>query len=246
MWIGPVGFAETNSRLIRRPANVSLRPYVARRLVVVFGCGGDRDPGKRQMMGAIAAEKADRVIVTDDNPRSEEPAAIRAAILHRAKTAHPPDHLEATSLEQNRFAWALFSAREHRSHHHARCTSRECLHDITRVLHAAVGDDGDIACTFHGIEDRRELRNADARHNARRADRARANANFHRIDTTLDECGSALARSNVADDQLHIGERLACERGCLENAVAMTVRRIDHQHVSASIDQRFRALHVAT
>ena len=59
----------------------ALRPYVTGRLVVVFGCGGDRDAGKRPMMGAIAAEKADRVIVTDDNPRSEEPAAIRAAIL---------------------------------------------------------------------------------------------------------------------------------------------------------------------
>jgi UDP-N-acetylmuramoyl-L-alanyl-D-glutamate--2,6-diaminopimelate ligase len=65
----------------------ALRPYVARRLVVVFGCGGDRDPGKRQLMGAIAAEKADRVIVTDDNPRSEEPAAIRAAILRASPGA---------------------------------------------------------------------------------------------------------------------------------------------------------------
>ena len=49
----------------------ALRPYVTGRLVVVFGAGGDRDRGKRPMMGAIAAEKADRVIVTDDNPRSE-------------------------------------------------------------------------------------------------------------------------------------------------------------------------------
>ena len=59
----------------------ALRPYVSGRLVVVFGAGGDRDQGKRPLMGAIAAEKADRVIVTDDNPRSENPAAIRAAIL---------------------------------------------------------------------------------------------------------------------------------------------------------------------
>ncbi len=53
----------------------------------MFGAGGDRDQGKRPMMGEIAAEKADRVIVTDDNPRSEEPAAIRAAILAAAPGA---------------------------------------------------------------------------------------------------------------------------------------------------------------
>ncbi len=59
----------------------TLRPYCSGRLVCVFGCGGDRDRGKRPIMGAIAAAKADIVIVTDDNPRSEDPAAIRAAIL---------------------------------------------------------------------------------------------------------------------------------------------------------------------
>jgi UDP-N-acetylmuramoyl-L-alanyl-D-glutamate--2,6-diaminopimelate ligase len=65
----------------------ALRPYVCGRLIVVIGAGGDRDPGKRPMMGAIAAELADRVIVTDDNPRSENPAAIRAAILAAAPGA---------------------------------------------------------------------------------------------------------------------------------------------------------------
>jgi UDP-N-acetylmuramoyl-L-alanyl-D-glutamate--2,6-diaminopimelate ligase len=65
----------------------ALRPYVAGRLIVVFGAGGDRDAGKRPMMGAIAAEKADHVIVTDDNPRSEKPAAIRAEILAAARGA---------------------------------------------------------------------------------------------------------------------------------------------------------------
>jgi UDP-N-acetylmuramoyl-L-alanyl-D-glutamate--2,6-diaminopimelate ligase len=65
----------------------ALRPYVGGKLVVVFGAGGDRDAGKRPLMGAIASEKADSVIVTDDNPRSEEPAAIRAAILKAAPGA---------------------------------------------------------------------------------------------------------------------------------------------------------------
>jgi UDP-N-acetylmuramoyl-L-alanyl-D-glutamate--2,6-diaminopimelate ligase len=57
------------------------------KLVVVFGAGGDRDPGKRPIMGRVAAENADVVFVTDDNPRSENAADIRAAILAEAPGA---------------------------------------------------------------------------------------------------------------------------------------------------------------
>ena len=67
----------------------ALRPHVAGHLVVVFGCGGDRDRGKRPLMGEIAGRLADQAIVTDDNPRSEDPAAIRREIL-----AALPDALE--------------------------------------------------------------------------------------------------------------------------------------------------------
>jgi UDP-N-acetylmuramoyl-L-alanyl-D-glutamate--2,6-diaminopimelate ligase len=65
----------------------ALRPFVKGRLVCVVGCGGDRDRGKRPLMGRIASEKADLVIVTDDNPRSEDPAAIRAEVMKDAPGA---------------------------------------------------------------------------------------------------------------------------------------------------------------
>jgi UDP-N-acetylmuramoyl-L-alanyl-D-glutamate--2,6-diaminopimelate ligase len=65
----------------------ALRPFARGRLICVFGCGGDRDRGKRPIMGQIASEKADVVIVTDDNPRTEQAAAIRAEILAAAPGA---------------------------------------------------------------------------------------------------------------------------------------------------------------
>ncbi|WP_146343907.1 UDP-N-acetylmuramoyl-L-alanyl-D-glutamate--2,6-diaminopimelate ligase [Falsiphaeobacter marinintestinus] len=65
----------------------ALRPHVMGRLIAIVGAGGDRDAGKRPLMGQAAVENADIVIVTDDNPRSEDPAAIRAAVLQGAPEA---------------------------------------------------------------------------------------------------------------------------------------------------------------
>ncbi len=65
----------------------ALRPHAEGRLVVVFGCGGDRDPGKRPEMGRIACGLADSVIVTDDNPRGEDPAEIRGQIVAACPSA---------------------------------------------------------------------------------------------------------------------------------------------------------------
>jgi UDP-N-acetylmuramoyl-L-alanyl-D-glutamate--2,6-diaminopimelate ligase len=74
-----VDYAHTPDAL--EAAIAALRPHCSGRLIVVFGAGGDRDQGKRPAMGRIAAEQAEVAIVTDDNPRGEDPAAIRAMIL---------------------------------------------------------------------------------------------------------------------------------------------------------------------
>jgi UDP-N-acetylmuramoyl-L-alanyl-D-glutamate--2,6-diaminopimelate ligase len=80
-----IDYAHTPDALAK--ALDALRPYVKNRLVVVFGCGGDRDKGKRPEMGRVAVKKADLAIVTDDNPRSEQPAEIRRQILAAAPGA---------------------------------------------------------------------------------------------------------------------------------------------------------------
>ena len=81
----------------------ALRPEATGKLFVLFGCGGDRDRGKRKLMGQVACSIADRVIVTDDNPRTEDPAAIRNAILDACQNAieiFPRDKAIATALAQ--------------------------------------------------------------------------------------------------------------------------------------------------
>ena len=74
-----IDYAHTPDAL--KNALLSLRPHITNKLILIFGCGGDRDIGKRAEMGAIACQFADRVIVTDDNPRTEDAGAIRRSIL---------------------------------------------------------------------------------------------------------------------------------------------------------------------
>ncbi|WP_265570013.1 UDP-N-acetylmuramoyl-L-alanyl-D-glutamate--2,6-diaminopimelate ligase [Sphingomicrobium nitratireducens] len=80
-----VDYAHTPDAL--EAAIAALRPHVEKRLITVFGAGGDRDTGKRAPMGEVAAASSDIVIVTDDNPRSEDPSAIRAEVMRGAPDA---------------------------------------------------------------------------------------------------------------------------------------------------------------
>jgi UDP-N-acetylmuramoyl-L-alanyl-D-glutamate--2,6-diaminopimelate ligase len=80
-----VDYAHTPDALAK--ALDALREHCKGALWCVFGCGGDRDPGKRSEMGAIAGELADRIIVTDDNPRSEDPQAITRDIMSGIKSS---------------------------------------------------------------------------------------------------------------------------------------------------------------
>ena len=84
-----VDFAHTPESVAAVLGAFTEQRQAGRRVVVVVGCGGDRDRSKREPMGAAAAQGADVTIITDDNPRTEDPAAIRAAALHGARSVNP-------------------------------------------------------------------------------------------------------------------------------------------------------------
>ncbi len=101
-WAAIVDYAHKPDAL--EAALAALRPVTDGRLIVVFGAGGDRDHGKRPIMGEIASRGADLVIVTDDNPRTEDPAAIRAEIL---SGINPTDLTKVTEVDGRRAAIEL-------------------------------------------------------------------------------------------------------------------------------------------
>ncbi len=146
-----VDYAHTPDALVL--ALEAVRPITPGRLVIVFGSDGDRDRGKRPLMGAIAARLADVLVVTDENPRSEDPAAIRAAILDGAREQRPDlaDVHEATSRTQ-----AIHDALD-------LATETDTI-IITGKGHEPTQE---IAGVFHRYNDRDVLREADAARTAR-------------------------------------------------------------------------------
>jgi UDP-N-acetylmuramoyl-L-alanyl-D-glutamate--2,6-diaminopimelate ligase len=85
-----VDYAHTPDSLEKILAN--LRPLAAGKLIVVFGAGGDRDPGKRPLMGRAAAQWADEIIVTSDNPRTEDPESIAAMVIEGVQAGLKKGH----------------------------------------------------------------------------------------------------------------------------------------------------------
>ncbi|MGL4239856.1 MAG: UDP-N-acetylmuramoyl-L-alanyl-D-glutamate--2,6-diaminopimelate ligase [Beijerinckiaceae bacterium] len=121
-----------------------LKPYAPGRLVSVFGCGGDRDPGKRPMMGRISADRADITIVTDDNPRTEEPAAIRRAILAAAPGAREiGDRAKAISEAVTMLKAGDVLVIAGKGHEEGQIVGKEVLpfsdHDVARKAIRAMG-----------------------------------------------------------------------------------------------------------
>jgi UDP-N-acetylmuramoyl-L-alanyl-D-glutamate--2,6-diaminopimelate ligase len=122
----------------------ALRPLTKGRLIIVLGCGGDRDRAKRPMMGAVAARDADLLIVTDDNPRSEDPAAIRAAML-----AGVPPGLRERVREIGDRAAAIEAA-----------VTTAAPHDTVLVAGKGHETGQEVAGVVHPFDDRDVLRQA--------------------------------------------------------------------------------------
>ena len=106
-----VDYAHTPDSLLQLLLNA--RGLARKRVILVFGCGGDRDPGKRPLMGEAAARLADHIIVTNDNPRTEDPGAITAAIVEGIKSYKgPAAHSEVQLNRRAAIRRALEMARE--------------------------------------------------------------------------------------------------------------------------------------
>ena len=136
-------------------ALAALRPTTPGLLIVVLGAGGDRDAGKRAAMGAAAARHADLVVVTDDNPRSEDPAVIRAAVLAGVHRVDPASGRDSGAGRAADIAEAVRVAREQDRPHEATVVvlgkGHERGQEIAGVVHA-FDDREALAAALRGIE----------------------------------------------------------------------------------------------
>jgi UDP-N-acetylmuramoyl-L-alanyl-D-glutamate--2,6-diaminopimelate ligase len=132
-----VDYAHTPDALSK--ALRAAREHCRGSLWCVFGCGGDRDAGKRPVMGAIADELADQIIVTDDNPRSEDPQAITEGILsgikaRRARVIHERGEAIAAALTEAQAADLVLIAGKGHEDYQIYGQSRRSFSDRTEAL----------------------------------------------------------------------------------------------------------------
>ncbi|MGY1719798.1 UDP-N-acetylmuramoyl-L-alanyl-D-glutamate--2,6-diaminopimelate ligase [Blastococcus sp. SYSU DS0552] len=141
-FVAVVDYAHTPDAV--RTALAALRGATPGRLITVLGCGGDRDPGKRPEMGRVAAEGSDVLVVTDDNPRSEDPAGIRAAMLAGAREVPADRRAEVLEVGDRRAALA---------------TAVRLAEAGDTLLVAGKGHETgqEVAGTVHPFDDRTEL-----------------------------------------------------------------------------------------
>src|SRR5207302_9146255 len=170
--------------------------------------------------------------------------AFGRAFLHRAERAHAAVSLVRAALVELHFAGRFVGAGEERPQHHGVRASGDRLGDVARVAHAAVGDErhADLFERRGHVLDRGDLRHADARDDARGADRAGADADLHAVRAVLDERSRAIARADIAADDLHARIALLDPLHAIEHTLGMAMRRVDDEHVGAGLNQRRDAL----
>ncbi|SEM04053.1 UDP-N-acetylmuramoylalanyl-D-glutamate--2,6-diaminopimelate ligase [Blastococcus sp. DSM 46786] len=142
-FVAVVDYAHTPDAV--RTALAALREATTGRLITVLGCGGDRDPGKRPEMGRVAAEGSDVLVVTDDNPRSEDPAAIRTAMLAGTRDVPAGRRAEVLEIGDRRAALAAAVALARAG-------------DTLLVAGKGHETGQEVAGTVHPFDDRAQLR----------------------------------------------------------------------------------------
>ena len=158
------------------------------------------------------------------------------AVLERRHRAHAAIDDVLTTVGVDLLARRLFRARENRAEHHAVSTRRQRLRHVARKLDATVGDDGNARATerLRRAVDSRELRNANAADDARRADRARTDADLDRVRTALRQRHGGFTRRDIASNHVDLREMLDDVFRHLHDALRVTVGGVDHDHVDTS------------
>ena len=170
--------------------------------------------------------------------------AVPASARHGAQRSHAAVDLVGAPLVEKRLAGALLGTRQEISQHDRVRARRERLHEIARVLDPAVRDDRNARGRGRrgAFENRGDLGHPDAGHDACRAGGAGAHPDLHRVGAGLDQCERALARGDVAADDLDLRIVAFDPAHTLGNALTVAMRRVNHERIDTSARQRLDAL----